>query len=132
MRRLQEAPVSRVRLGRPPKQLKYAVELESNTYIWVIDGSGIPYVIEVPMSVLDNKEPKHTNLTGGGKAYVGGQLWFHSECCMYISGGSGRFPPLDHTQLEAVVEVFESFRYAVRSLGWNHVTGQARRILLEF
>ena len=105
---------------------------ECNTYIWVIDSSGIPYVIELSMPILGNKEPKHTNLTSGGRAYVGGQLWFHSEHCMYVSGGSGRFPPLDEAQLEAVIEVFKSFNYSVRSLGWNHATGRARRVLLEF
>ena len=132
VRILQEAPVFGVRLGRPTTQSKYSVELGSNTYIWVIYGSGIPYVIEVPMPILGNKEPKHTNLTGGERAYVGGQLWFHSEYCMYVSGGSGRFPPLNEAQLEAVVDVFESFSYSVKSLGWNHATGRARRVLLEF
>lgn len=129
---LAEAPVSDMKLGRPPIQSKDSMVPESNTYIWVIDCSGIPYVIEVPVPILGNKEPKHTNLTGGGRAYVGGQLWFHSEYCMYVSGGSGRFPPLDEAQLEAVVAVFKSFNYSVRSLGWDNATGRARRVLLEY
>ena len=132
VRILEEAPVSGVRFGRPPSQSRYSAEPGSNTYIWVIDGSGIPYVIEMPLSILRDNEPKHTNLTGGRMAYVGGELWFRSECCMYVSGGSGRFPPFNEEQLEAVVEVFKSFSYSVRSLGWDHATGRARRVLLEF
>lgn len=88
---LEKAPVSDVKFGHPPTLSKDSMEPESNTYIWVIDSSGIPYVIELPMPILGNKEPKHTNLTSGERAYVGGQLWFHSEHCMYVSGGSGRF-----------------------------------------
>lgn len=74
VRVLETAPVSDVKYGRPPIQSNDSMEPESNTYIWVIDSLGIPYVIEVPMLILDNKEPKHTNLTGGERAYVGGQF----------------------------------------------------------
>ena len=129
LRILSEAPVSDVVFGRPPK---HAEDRGRNTYLWVIDRSGIPYLIEGPLKILNERLPKHTNLTGGGPAYVGGQLWFRDTSTLYVSGGSGRFPPLNEGQLDAAVSVFESFSYAVSSLGWNPGTGYPRRILQEF
>ena len=129
LRRLQAAPISSVAFGRPPR---HSTERGCNTYIWVIDDSGVPYVLEGPMPRLNGHEPKHTNLTGGGNAYVGGQLWFQDTRSMYVSGGSGRFPPTSEQQLDTAIDVFESFKYAVTSLGWNHETGRARRVLQEY
>lgn len=128
LRTLEVAPVSEAVFGRPPK---HTDDLGCNTYLWVIDSSGVPYLIENPLKVLNGRLPKHTNLTGGGPAYVGGQLWFLDTSTLYVSGGSGRFPPLNEEQLDAAISVFESFGYAVSSLGWNPVTDRARRILKE-
>ena len=77
--------------------------------------------------MTESKMPKHTNLTGGGGAYLGGQMWFASEEALYVSGGSGRYPPTDRRQLEEAVQVIESFGYEVISFGWNPETGMARR-----
>ena len=75
--------------------------------------------------------PKHTNLTGGGEAYVGGELWFASNDSLYVSGGSGRYPPIDSRQLEQAVGVFRHYGYEARSLGWDHAPvpgGSPKRI----
>ena len=128
LRLLSEAPVSDVVFGRPPN---HGDDLGCNTYIWVIDRSGIPYLLEHPIGILKERLPKHTNLTGGGPAYVGGQLWFRDTSTLYVSGGSGRFPPSNEGQLDAAISVFESFSYIVTSLGWNAQTGHARRVLQE-
>ena len=56
-------------------------------------------------------------------------MWFASSMALYISGGSGRYPPVDGTQLEEAVQVFHAFGYDVTSLGWNQGTGRARRVL---
>lgn len=125
---LREAPASDVEFGYPPKN---SDERGHNTYLWVIDSRGIPYLIESPLSVLDGKLPKHTNLTGGEPAYVGGELWFSGSTCMFVSGGSGRFPPQDEEQLDKAIDIFASFSYTVTSLGWNPETGRARRLLQE-
>ena len=85
------APASGVQFGNPPL-VKY--ERGPNTYIWVIDERGVPYVIDKPSTELAGKRPKHTNLTGDRKAYVGGELWFFDSTTLLISGGSGRYPPL--------------------------------------
>ena len=96
LRTLGNAPISDVVFGRPPKPTSY---LGNNTYLWVIDLRGIPYLIENPLKILDDRLPKHTNLTGGGPAYVGGELWFMDTSALYVSGGSGRFPPTNERQL---------------------------------
>ncbi len=40
----------------------------------------------------------------GKPAYVGGELWFSGATCMFVSGGSGRFPPQDEEQLDKAIE----------------------------
>ena len=99
-----------------------------NCYLWVIDdANGIPYVRETSISSIGGNFPKHTNLTGGGKAYLGGELWFDSCNSLYVSGGSGRYPPVDCVQLDCAVQVFRDFGYDVTSLGWDEETDTARR-----
>ena len=95
----------------------------------MIDYRGIPYLIESPMAILDFHCPKHTNLTGGKSAYIGGELWFSDANSIYVSGGSGRFHPLNEQQLDAAIGVFSSFKYTVKSLGWNRETDLAMRYL---
>ena len=80
------------------------------------------------MGVLDGNPPKHTNLTGGKPAYIGGELWFAGARHMFVSGGSGRFHPLDEEQLSAAIDVFSSFSYMVTSLGWDSASGSAMRV----
>ena len=128
VRFLPKAPVSDVEFGVPPRDTE---DRGCNRYLWVIDTRGIPYLIERPMSVLGRKLPKHTNLTGGGPAYIGGELWFAGTRSMFVSGGSGRFPPLGEDQLSAAVAVFSSFSYVVTSLGWDSAAGRAMRVLQE-
>ena len=101
----------------------------TNRYLWVIDSQGIPYIIESPNAAIGYKLPKHTNLTGGGDAYLGGEMWFSSTRSIYISGGSGRYPPLDGLQLEEATGVFNAFGYNVTSLGWDENAGRALRLL---
>ncbi len=127
LRFLQFAPATGVSTGTPPRSLK---DRSTNRYLWVIDKDGIPYIIESRVPVIDSK-PKHTNLTGGGDAYLGGEVWFKSFSSLYVSGGSGRYPPRDVRQLEKAGQVFESFGYAVIPLGWDYGTGRAKRYLEE-
>ena len=126
VRLLEPAPAIGVRFGFPPSERGMA---STNRYLWVIDKRGVPYLIERPIPILDGRLPKHTNLTGGAQAYVGGELWFTSSESMYISGGSGRYHPASGDQLEDSVLVFESFGYEVTSLGWDEIRNQAMRAL---
>ena len=98
-----------------------------NRYLWVIDRQGIPYIIERPLSHIGGIDPKHTNLTGGEDAYVGGELWFSDNSRLFVSGGSGRYHPIDAKQLSYAVRVFESYQYRVTSLGWDFKNDRAWR-----
>lgn len=130
LRMLDSAPAPRdVSLGSPPSGRD---SRGRNRYLWVIDSSGVPWILECRMPILGDKEPKHTNLTGGGTAYIGGELWYRSLCEMYVSGGSGRYPPEDETQLDDAVCVFRGFGYGVTSLGWDRGTERASRYLERF
>ena len=124
LRLLEPAPANNVLTGRPPLSQN---ESGCYRYLWVIDAKGIPYIIESPVTAIGCQMPKHTNLTDGMEAYLGGEMWFASQESLYISGGSGRYPPSDEQQLQEAVEVFESFDYAVKSLGWDNETDRARR-----
>lgn len=124
---LVEAPTTNFKQGRPPLAKNTR---GTNAYIWAIDSKGVPYITEVGLQELEWQPPKHTNLTGAKEAYVGGELWFRSDSSLYVSGGSGRYPPLCENQLEDSVVVFEAFGYEVTSLGWDQETG-ARRYLEE-
>ncbi|MDE2937708.1 MAG: hypothetical protein OXR67_02135 [Chloroflexota bacterium] len=120
---LQDAPAVGVQLGKPPP---VRFQRGPNTYIWVINAEGVPYILEVFQGESASELIKHTNLTGGGKAYVGGELWFSTDRKLFVSGGSGRYSPQDEKQLEAAVEVFRSFSYEVTSLGWDQEYGPKR------
>ena len=124
VRLLQRAPASGVQFGTPPS----ASGDGSNRYLWVIDRRGIPYIIEQHLSDI-GCEPKHTNLTGGETAYLGGELWFKDSGSLFVSGGSGRYPPANVGQLNDAVKVFASYGYSVTSLGWNDGHGRAAREL---
>ncbi len=124
VRQLQPSPASDVHFGAPPTMRG---ERGSNRYLWVIDRQGIPYIIERPLADIGDFDPKHTNLTGGGNAYLGGELWFSNDSHLFMSGGSGRYPPIDANQLSDAVRVFESYHYRVTSLGWDFKNDRAWR-----
>lgn len=127
LRMLGSAPAPRdVSLGSPPSGRD---NRGCNRYLWVIDSNGAPWILECRMPVLGGKMPKHTNLTGDGYAYIGGELWYRSRIDIYVSGGSGRYPPKDATQLDDAVCVFRGFGYDVTSLGWDKETERALRHL---
>ena len=123
---LPPAPATGVSLGWPRESDS---DPGIHTYIWVIDDSGIPHIKDVKLDELGGYCPRHTNLTAGGKAYVGGELWFESHDTLWISGSSGRYHPISEVQLGDSVKVFKDFGYSVHSLGWDSEVGRANRFL---
>ena len=96
--------------------------------MWVIDDTGIPYIREIPLAALHDRLPKHTNLTAGGVAYVGGELWFADYNCLFVSGGSARYPPRSAEHLDDAVQVFAFYGYGVTNLGWDIDNDTAQRV----
>ena len=82
-------------------------------YIWVIDSTGIPFILECGQSTPAGHVPKHSNLTGGMPASMGGELWFETRCSLFLSGGSGRYPPRNEQQLADAATMFEDYGYGI-------------------
>ena len=121
---LPQAPAEGVSLGWPRESRN---DPGINTYIWVIDDNGIPHIRVVKLDELGERHPHHTNLTGGGRAYVGGEMWFETNDTLWVSGSSGRYHPISEVQLGDSVKVFEDFGYSVHSMGWDPEGGRACR-----
>ena len=125
IRFLEDAPAENVHFGEPPRP----AEDGQHTYLWVIDDRGIPYILDEGYPGLGGERPKHTNLTGGGDAYVGGEMWFQRGCRLWVSGKSGRYGPRYPALLEDSVAVFRSYGYEVQSLGWDYEANRPKGIL---
>lgn len=112
--------------GAPPVGTKAG----GQKYLWVIRSSGMPYAQEsgpLGLSIAGRGRLAHTNLTGGEDAHCGGELWFRGECDIWLTGGSGRYPPRCQEELEAVVAAICCAGYTVRSAGWSdEICGPAR------
>lgn len=99
-------------------------EIQKNPpFLWVALRDRIKIVNEMARAVkrLSGDAIKHTNLTGGKKAYSGGELWFTGERCVTINGASGRYGPRTEAELAGIVKVFCESGWCVTSLGWDDV-----------
>lgn len=107
-------------------------------HLWVFVGDNskpaLPAIVELTPIVppLETGKVKHTNLTGGGPASCGGELWVDPVTAgLYVSGASGRFGPDDPAQLADAVSVFVELGYAVRSFGWDNENDRPARFLRD-
>src|SRR5512142_1442510 len=73
---LPAAPIQQVAVTPKP-----AKKGDPGCHLWVIDATGVPYILErAPVAPpLAGGRVKHTNLTGGGPAACGGELWFETS-----------------------------------------------------
>jgi hypothetical protein len=121
-------------LEQPPLSGPQGDAGDSRTrHLWVFALS-IPYILEsAPMATpkLATGFAKHTNLTGGGLASCGGELWIDSaeEGHLYVNGSSGRYGPRTKAQLEDAVEVFKKCGFRVTSFGWDDDTQLPHAVL---
>src|SRR5579871_3169798 len=67
---------------------------------------------------------KHTNLTGGAKAYSGGELLFLDPHTMVVNGRSGRYGPRTKAELSAAAQAFADSGYRVWYMGWDEETNR--------
>lgn len=76
---------------------------------------------------LESGKVKHSNLTGGGKASCGGELWVDPTDArkLYVNGASGRYGPDSERELTDAVSVFSGLGFETVSFGWDDV-GPAR------
>jgi hypothetical protein len=104
---------------------------EEKRFLWVIRESDIPFIREhaTVTPPLSSGRCKHTNLTGGADAYCGGEVWFVSDRCLILNGGSGRYPPKEPAELDTVVISFQQAGYGVWSMGWDDGVNRPARVL---
>ncbi len=100
----------------------------ANCHLWVIDERGRPCISQAPLARLGNGKLHHTNLTGGGTASIGGEVWFDEMPRIYLSGSSGRYPPKGRSHLEDAERLFGAVGFEVISLGWDIETGGPQRV----
>jgi hypothetical protein len=94
-------------------------------HLWVLVPHDLPVILETAPDVrpppLQSGVAKHTNLTGGGPACSGGELWVDavSAALLYVNGGSGRYGPKTPAELDDAVQVFRGLGFQVESAGWD-------------
>lgn len=90
--------------------------LPTSKYIWVISTFGLFIAFEAtPNHPNKNRDTLcHSNLTGGKRAYQGGELWFLDDGTVVINYRSGRYgADIDNEQQKAaVIQYFQSVGYA--------------------
>ena len=124
MMRLNEIPKAPP-LGEPRRSHQ---ESGRNCHLWVIDERGRVGISESPIPRLGSGKLHHTNLTGGGKASLGGEIWFASPEQIYLSGSSGRYPPVGPNHLEEAEQLFRDVGFEVIALGWDEEVNQPQRV----
>jgi hypothetical protein len=82
------------------KFIKVSGKFPEKCFLWVLDNKSIKMIREKTPNNLRKSKPDyvcHTNLTGGGKAYIGGEIYFGEDDNIYISWFSDRYgnPPDD-------------------------------------
>jgi len=96
-----------------------AMKLKSGRYpekcfLWVIDAETIKIIREENRNTLRTHKPRfvcHTNLTGAGQAYVGGELYFCEDGRKIISFSSDRYGNPSDVQWETAKKYFEKVGY---------------------
>lgn len=103
-------------------------------HLWVIAPSDVRLILEVAPYVrpppLSLGVAKHTNLTGGGPASCGGEVWLDPADSnkLFATGGSGRYPARTPAQLEDAMSVLSSYGFEVVSAGWSEDNDCPQRI----
>jgi hypothetical protein len=106
-------------------------------HLWVFRSGetapAAPAILELAPVVppLASGKVKHSNLTGGGPASCGGELWVDpiDASHLFVNGASGRYGPDTPQHLDDAVSVFVSRGFAVTSFGWEAETGKPARFL---
>jgi len=123
---LEAAPATGMTLGKPqPKNVT-----DSAKYLWLVTHEDVLGALEFGVSgnATTRRRLAHTNLSGGQDAHAGGEMWFRGHSSIWMTGGSGRYPPTTATELEATVAAFTEAGYAVRCAGWDAEVNMPARI----
>lgn len=108
--------------GAPP--LDFSMNMEAKR-LWAVREEDVVYALEQCERARswNNGVVKHSNLTGGGKAYAGGELRFLKEDQIIINGRSGRYKVNDDKEMRALGHAFRSSGYHVWCMGFDREAG---------
>jgi hypothetical protein len=87
-------------------------QVESAKYLWVITPEGLTIIREqTPNPLAERGIVCHTNLTNGGTAIQGGELWFGKNGIVYLNNKSGRYGATTLAQRMAILDYFRFVGY---------------------
>ncbi|MCA0446597.1 MAG: hypothetical protein LCH54_10250 [Bacteroidetes bacterium] len=84
------------------------------SFLWVIDEETIKIIKEKNTNTLRSHKPEfvcHTNLTGNGHAFIGGEIYFCEDGRKFINFFSDRYGNPSKEQWEAAKSYFEKVGY---------------------
>lgn len=116
--------------GAPATGQQGQADEAATRHLWVFrapEPTDLPYILEGAPKVrprLASGSAKHTNLTGGGSASCGGELWIDlaDGSRLWVNGCSGRYGPTSREQLDDAAEVFRQLGFDVVNYGWDDDT----------
>lgn len=101
-------------------------EVGSSARLWVVTGRHVMHAgktCEFGRS-RPRHELKHTNLTGGGAAFAGGELMILDDHTVVVNGDSGRYGPRDEREMNAVLRAFRDSGHRVYTTGYDTDSGR--------
>lgn len=112
------APSASATVGMPPDRPRSS---GISMHIWLVTPSDVIAALEEGESGKTTRRQRlaHTNLVGGKQAHAGGELWFKDGASIWLTGGSGRYPPKSNAELGEIVEAYRASGYTVCSCGWD-------------
>ena len=96
------------------EHIKVRGRYKEKCFLWVIDETSIKIIREKTRNVLRTHDPEcvcHTNLTGGGKAFIGGELFFGEDGYIYINYFSDRYGNPSEIQWQTALSYFRRVGY---------------------
>ncbi|QGM45094.1 hypothetical protein [Methylocystis heyeri] len=102
-------------------------------HLWVVTTENVHYAPEACDfgKCRGAGATKHSNLTGGGRAFVGGELVFLEADTIAITGCSGRYRLRSGKEMAAIERAFVESGYNVWSMGYNEDTNRPHQFGLS-
>ncbi|WP_219132532.1 hypothetical protein [Janthinobacterium sp. UMAB-60] len=96
-------------------------DMVQGQHLWVVRSEDVVHAEEQCEfgKKLESKIIKHTNLTGGGKAFSGGEIIFLNDCQIIINGCSGRYGPKSEEEMLSIAMAFSDSGYLVWNMGYD-------------
>ena len=104
-------------------------EMKKAAHLWVVREVDTVHAPEYCKfgDGLAKKKIKHTNLTGGAPAFSGGELIWIGEREVLVNGCSGRYGPLNASELAAAAQGFAKAGLKCWSSGYDEGSGYCFR-----